>query len=137
MARAVIDASALLPVFVNAQTSLAARENYLAFDLIAPGLIVSECANALWKYVRSGEMDGALALGAYQAMFTQITMTPETELGVEPLELAMKYNHPAYDCFYLALSERENVPLITGDKRLIGKIETLSRFEIINIHDAI
>jgi predicted nucleic acid-binding protein len=36
--------------------------------------------------------------------------------------LARELDHPVYDCFYLALAEREDVPLVTGDGRLVGKV---------------
>ena len=135
MGTAIIDASALLPVFVNADTSAAARDFYAAHDLIAPALIVSECANALWKYVRSNEMDLELARTAYSAMFNQIELVPDESLEMAPLELAAEYDHPAYDCFYLALSEQKSLPLITGDKRLVRKFDAASPFDIINIHN--
>jgi predicted nucleic acid-binding protein len=32
--------------------------------------------------------------------------------------LSRQLQHPAYDCFYLALSRRLDAPLITADKRL-------------------
>jgi predicted nucleic acid-binding protein len=30
-------------------------------------------------------------------------------------------DHPVHDCFYLALSEAQNAPLVSADRRLIGK----------------
>jgi predicted nucleic acid-binding protein len=30
--------------------------------------------------------------------------------------------HPVYDCFYLALAEREDATLVTADRRLIGRL---------------
>ena len=41
-------------------------------------------------------------------------------LCVRALALAIDLRHPVYDCFYLALAERENAPLATADEGLIA-----------------
>jgi predicted nucleic acid-binding protein len=33
-------------------------------------------------------------------------------------------DHAVYDCFYLALSESQDAPLATADRRLILKVES-------------
>jgi predicted nucleic acid-binding protein len=42
-------------------------------------------------------------------------------------DLAQELDHPVYDCFYLALAEREGVPLVTADVRLISKVAAAGR----------
>jgi predicted nucleic acid-binding protein len=37
------------------------------------------------------------------------------------LAIAIELRHPAYDCFYLALAERNTSPLVTADDRLIRR----------------
>ena len=37
--------------------------------------------------------------------------------------MAEQLNHAAYDCFYLALAEREGAPIHTADKKLLRKLE--------------
>ena len=38
------------------------------------------------------------------------------------LDLSLLLNHPAYDCFYLALAEQLEIRLVTADTRLINKL---------------
>jgi predicted nucleic acid-binding protein len=33
--------------------------------------------------------------------------------------LAIDLNHPAYDCFYLAMAIAEDIPLVTADRRFL------------------
>jgi predicted nucleic acid-binding protein len=37
------------------------------------------------------------------------------------LAIAIELRHPVYDCFYLALAERNTSPLVTADERLIHR----------------
>jgi predicted nucleic acid-binding protein len=38
--------------------------------------------------------------------------------------------HPIYDCFYVALAEREHCPLITADKGLIAAAKAIKGVEL-------
>ena len=50
------------------------------------------------------------------AFFTSIVdLRP---LAAAALDLALRRDHPAYDCFYVALAMREAAPLATADRRL-------------------
>jgi predicted nucleic acid-binding protein len=64
--RLVVDASVIVPCFVPERFSAAARSWLDAADLLlAPELLALECANALWKKVRRGEItlnDATIAL---------------------------------------------------------------------------
>jgi len=89
--------------------------------LIAPSLIVAEIGNAVWKAVRRGDLPADEARAAVEIALGPLgDMMPAEELHIRALELAIELNHPIYDCFYLALAERERAPLITADKRLLG-----------------
>jgi predicted nucleic acid-binding protein len=43
-------------------------------------------------------------------------------LASRAFEIAAELRHPVYDCFYLALAEREEASLVTADRRLIGRL---------------
>ena len=48
---------------------------------------------------------------------------PTAPLRNRALALAMKLDHPAYDCFYLALAETEQVQMVTTDEHFIRKVQ--------------
>lgn len=100
-------------------------------ELIAPSLIVAEIGNAIWKAVRRGDLPAREAHTAVEVALGPISaMTPMEELHTRALELAVALDHPIYDCFYLALAERERVPLICADGPLIGKTKKLEGIEV-------
>ena len=45
-------------------------------------------------------------------------LIPDETIAAEAMKLAIDLKHPIYDCFYLALAEREHAALISADKRL-------------------
>jgi predicted nucleic acid-binding protein len=99
--------------------------------LIAPDLICAELGNAVWKRalqqeISRGDAVEALqtALGIFNALF------PIAELAARATELAISVRHPIYDCFYLALAERERARLITADKRLIRAAKQTKGIEV-------
>ncbi len=49
-------------------------------------------------------------------MFTRLV--PLQALQDQALDVALRRDHPAYDCFYVALATREAAPLLTADRRL-------------------
>ena len=53
-----------------------------------------------------------------------------TTLADEALRIAVAINHPAYDCFYLALARREAAPLVTADKRLAAAAQRVPDIEV-------
>jgi predicted nucleic acid-binding protein len=90
-------------------------------DLIAPSLVYAEIGNAIWRAVVRGEVTAVeanrnlnVAVGHYRRIF------PLPALADRAIELAIRLRHPIYDCFYLALAERERCILITADARLIA-----------------
>ena len=43
-------------------------------------------------------------------------------LAPRAVVLSRLLNHPAYDCFYLALAEQRRTTLITADRRLLDRL---------------
>ena len=90
-------------------------------DFVAPSLIVAEIGNALWKRAVRQEMSTRDAVRALQSAVRLLTqLVPPTELAARAIEMAIELRHPIYDCFYLALAERERSPLITADAKLFA-----------------
>ncbi len=99
--------------------------------LIAPSLIASELGNALWKAVRRGGVTRADALAAMNTILVPFeALVPVEDLRNRALELAIELDHPIYDCFYLALAERERCPLVTADKRLVAATKKFKGVEV-------
>ena len=87
--------------------------------LVAPDLVVPEVTNALWKMRRSGlisEEQADRALAEIPQAYTMLV--PMSGLIRRAFSIAVALDHPAYDCFYLALAEELGAPLVTLDKRL-------------------
>ena len=89
----------------------------------APEFIVAEILNAAWRNSRLGRIQPdevrAIAAAPPQRYFAQLF--PFAPLAVGAGEIALSLDHPVYDCFYLALAERERCALITADERLYRK----------------
>ena len=90
-------------------------------ELIAPTLIAAEIGSAMRKHVAAKHLSKSEALNAARAAASLIDrMVPIPELAPRALEMSIEFKHPIYDCFYIALAERERAPLISADKPLIA-----------------
>ncbi len=73
--------------------------------VLAPELLLTEVANALWKLARSDQLKGLdpqRLLADARDLVDRVE--PDRHLLVEALALACHLNHPVYDCLYLALA---------------------------------
>jgi predicted nucleic acid-binding protein len=132
MTKLIVDASVAVRWFVPAlawpsATALLSTED----TLLAPELILAEAANAFWKssragYMKASEMQSAIA--QLPGFFEELV--PSRDLADEAVEISLGLNHPAYDCFYLALARREAAPLVTADKRLAAAAQRVPDIEV-------
>lgn len=120
----IIDASVAIEWIVEGPLVRAAEEIIQSGELlIAPDLILAEVANALRKLDRQGRaspLQMASGLGSVQSGLTYTVAL--AELAPAALVIARALNHPAYDCFYIALAEREDGRVATMDRRLAGAV---------------
>lgn len=128
----IVDASVAVKWFAEEPSSDKA-ERVLAGpdDLITPELILAELGNALRKKALQKIVNRDQALDALReapSFFARLYPLPD--LAVRAAEIAFDLKHPIYDCFYLALAERERVPLVCADKRMIKKAKRLKKIEI-------
>ena len=124
MSRLVIDASVAVKLLVDEDGAALATFVYRTFELLAPALLLAECSNILWKKARKGELSNAEAI-TRSAMLTRtnIVLHPMEPLVEAATREAIRLDHPAYDCFYLALAAAEDCPFVTADERLVRKVE--------------
>jgi predicted nucleic acid-binding protein len=118
--RLVLDASAVVRIIEGAEQAANFQEAVLNADLVlAPELMLTEVANALWRLQRAGQ----LAADELQQRLSRASelvdvIEPDRHLQVEALALACHLDHPVYDCVYLDLAWREAAALLTADQRL-------------------
>ena len=100
-------------------------------NLIAPSLIVAEISNAVCKSALRGDLDKHDALNALQTAIAHFArLVPIEQIAPEAMKLALDLKHPIYDCFYLALAERERVPLVSADKKLLAAAKRAKGIEV-------
>ena len=91
--------------------------------LIAPDLLVAECANIFWKKVQRGELLKAATLFAARLLQgAEIELLPTRSLFETATRISIEIDHPAYDCLYLALAEKK-CQFVTADERFLRKLQ--------------
>jgi predicted nucleic acid-binding protein len=91
--------------------------------LIAPDLLMAECANILWKKVQRDELSKEEALLAARLLQgAEIELLPTRSSMEAATRIAIELDHPAYDCLYLALAIENGCKFVTADQRLLRKL---------------
>jgi predicted nucleic acid-binding protein len=119
----VIDASIAVKWVVEETGSADALVLRQAGRIIAPELLLAECANILWKKVRRRELskpEAILAARLLQGADMEIVST--RSLLESATLIAIELDHPAYDCLYIALAAASGCRFITADDRLLRKL---------------
>ena len=124
----VVDASIAVKWVIEEQGTLEALTLRHRAKLIAPDILVAECANVFWKKFARNELtrDEAL-LAARLLQGADLELLPALALMESATELAIDLNHPAYDCVYLALAIEMDCQFVTADERFILRIRESGR----------
>jgi predicted nucleic acid-binding protein len=121
----VVDASVAVKWLVDEALSDEAAGLLDRLDaLVAPELMFAEAVNALWAMRRRGDIareDFAEAVGVLKAAPVAVP-APMRQLAPSAARLALDLDHPAYDCFYLALALQEQLPVVTADRRFFDVV---------------
>lgn len=118
-----VDASVGLKWFLNESDSGLAERLSVERELVAPSLFAVEMANGLWKAVGKRAMTAAAAVAAIETIEVRIEQfLPDGLVARRALEIACELSHPVYDCVYLAHCERDRLPLVTADRRLLHRV---------------
>lgn len=119
----VVDASVAVKWVVAEEGRAEALQQTAGEQLVAPEFVLVEAANILWKKVRLHELDAEQAqrglsfiVGAYEQL------VPTSALIDNAFSFALAFDHPVYDCLYLACAEQQGVDLLTADARFASKV---------------
>ena len=118
----VVDASIAIKWVVDedgSEDALLLRQGY---RLIAPDLLMAECANILWKEVRHEMTPEAGDLEAGLLARSDVELKPMKNLTRASTRMAIELSHPAYDCVYLALAMAYGCAFVTADLHLVRKV---------------
>lgn len=112
----IIDASVAFKLIVPESGYEAANALVSSESLTAPDLIFAELANALWRFSqRNAPLNWSIAAAKVRTVIDRVV--PTEDLMPVAIDIAVQLNHPAYDCFYLALAIAEQDVVITADRR--------------------
>ncbi len=113
----VVDASVALKWVVDEEGSEAAAA-LAQHELAAPDLLLVECTNALWAKARRGELSAADVIERVRLLrAAPLEWVAQSDLLEAAASLALRLEHPVYDCLYLALAIHRDIPLVTADRR--------------------
>jgi predicted nucleic acid-binding protein len=116
----VVDASVAVKWLVPEADSTAA-EHLAGQPLCAPDLLLAEIVNALWAMRRRGRLAAVEATSSFARLArVSIDLVPAATLADDALALSCRLDHPAYDCFYLALAIERGTHVVTADRRFVA-----------------
>jgi predicted nucleic acid-binding protein len=139
----VVDASVAVKLFLQEDYTAEARHFFMRYlsrheqtiAITVPDLLYVECTNILWKRIRIGDLTINQAQQSLDDLHQLALPTVSTaSLSKRALDIATQYDISAYDATYVALTERQGVPFITADARLITKL-VISPYTIIHLRD--
>ncbi len=140
--RIVVDASVAVKWFVpekDSDKALKLRELYLkgSLEIIAPTLIYYEVANALrfHPYYKLSQTELLRAVTILKNM--QIAVEPTAKAWSNAFEISFLNNVSIYDAIYLAVSKLFNTKLVTSDRIMFEKLDSISKKSVSLLGDAI
>lgn len=93
-----------------------------AEQIIVPDSLFAELGNVVWQWIQFRQLPirtGLEVLEDAEALVDKII--PTTHIREVALELAVQASHPFYDTLFIAAAIREQVQVITFDRKLAAK----------------
>lgn len=120
----VIDASVAIKWVVEEPGTAEALALRDGGRLMAPELLVAECANILWKKAIRNELSRQEALFAAKLLKSaEIELIPMRGLLEAITAIAIDLQHPAYDALYIAVALERDCRFVTADQGLVNKLK--------------
>ena len=125
----VLDASAAIHLVMTADHAGSLAEHLEgSASVSAPDLFYSEVGNALWKYVKSGDLSIEQAATHLEEAVSLVDGIVSSESLIhEAMIAAARYGHPVYDTIYAILARRHGATVLTMDREFTA---LLRRMEI-------
>ena len=102
------------------------------FELFAPHPLFAEFGNIVWKKFARGELTRDEVVDRRNALLSvRLQVASERLLFSRAIESACRLNHPAYDCFYLALADSFESSVVTADQRFANKVADPARVVLV------
>ncbi len=96
-------------------------------ELHAPDLLLAEFVNVFWKKHRRQEIpDVSQHLDEIRRLPHDITLHPLSSLIGRAGQISLEFDHPVYDCLYLACAEETGSPFVTADQKVANKVDASS-----------
>jgi predicted nucleic acid-binding protein len=115
----IVDASVAVKWIVAEPLRDEALELVRRNDVVVPDLLAAEVRNALVSRVRrrlATVEEARRAASAFRAI--PLIVEPSADRLEEAFDLALAFEHPIYDCIYLALAVARQLTLVTADRRM-------------------
>jgi predicted nucleic acid-binding protein len=123
--RAVLDSSILAAMFFKEESSTRALKCAAECDPVTLDLAIAEVGSVAWKQVIFSGESKDRALDAFRDcqhfIVTACTLMKASDLTEEAFEIAVENKTSYYDSLFLAAAEKEEMPLLTLDKKLYEK----------------
>ena len=131
----VLDASVVAKCFIEEPGSAAARRRVLGqLDWIAPDLIFLEIASVMIKAIGRNAIEVEAAERALSALPTLIARTVAgRDLYERAFSLAVAHGFSAYDASYVALAEQGQTRILTADRKLSERAQTVGLGALIDL----
>jgi predicted nucleic acid-binding protein len=133
----VIDANVAVKWFVLQPDSKVARR-LASIDelLIAPDILISEVANALWRHARIREIPLDDAVEAITTLPTMLSeLVPVSGLAASALQLAYATDCSVYDCLYAVLARNRECGFITADRKFAARLRSTKHLTTVKLLD--
>ncbi len=116
----VLDASAGIEVVLNRSRAVEiVKVLEVSNKVFSPVLYKAEVTNALWQYLKAGQINKDKAISALVLAMSLVDVYADpAEYSSEVLLESLRLNHSSYDMFYLVLTRRSGSTLLSLDKKL-------------------
>jgi predicted nucleic acid-binding protein len=126
----IVDASVAVKWIVEEPLREEALDLVRQNDVVVPDLLPAEVRNALVNRVRrrlSTVEQARTAVSAFRTI--PLIVEPSSSLLEQAFDLALAFEHPIYDCLYLALASARQLPLVTADGRMFDLAQRLPELQ--------